>query len=108
MTEEVKTKYAVLIIGAIGFTLLLIIAAIDIIGVRIINRNGLVFDIHCYSMGITFWLASSIFIITLYKLKLFKKKSINILLGFSLGGFWWLMAFIFLMMGFHSIIGGSY
>ena len=88
--------------------LLFIIAAIDIIGVRIINRNGLVFEIHCYSMGFTFWFASVVFTFALYKLKLFKKKILNILLGLLLGGIWWLFAFMFLMMGFHGTIGGWY
>ncbi|MEN6385564.1 MAG: hypothetical protein ABFD79_10245 [Phycisphaerales bacterium] len=106
--KKYKIKHSLFVLLAIAFILLLIIAIIDIIGVKTISRDSLVFDIHCYSMGLTFWFASSIFIAALYKLKLFKEITINILLGFLLGGIWWLITFIFLMIGFHSIIGGSY
>ena len=99
-------------IGIIGLILLFILAIIDFIGVRVIDRNGLVFEIHCYSFGLTFWFASVIFSFTLYKLKLFKKIFLNIalcsLLGLLLGGIWWLLAYVFLMMGFHGTIGGWY
>lgn len=96
------------VLCSIGLILLIVIAIIDYIGVKIIGYNGLVFQIHCYSYGLTFWLASVIFSYALYKLQLIKKNFNIIFIGVILGGIWWLLTFWFLMAGFHGAIGGWY
>ena len=103
-----KINKAIVALCGIGLILWIVIAVIDYIGVKIIGYNGLVFQVHCYSYGLTFWIASIIFSCTLYKLQFIKKNLNIIFIGLILGGIWWLLTFWVLMAGFHGVIGGWY
>ena len=76
------------ILGSIGAVLLTAVLVIDYIGVRVIDDNGLGFNIHIYFFALTFWLSSAVFSFALYRLDLSIIKSI--FFGFILGGVWWL------------------
>ncbi len=96
------------ILSFIGFllsalTLLLLILAIDFAGVRFLNKNALAFDIHCYSYGLTFFVATATFF-------LFFRKICRAVLASACAvlcaAVWWVIAFSILV-SFHSIIGGT-
>ena len=100
-------RLSVIIFGCMWFLLTGIILFIDYLGVNVLDNNGLVFQVHCYSYGLTFFVASVVFIATI-------KRTTNssfilaILLGAITGGIWWYATFCMLMMGSHSSMGGTY
>ena len=108
MKTNKTIKHPIIILCGIGFIFLIVISIIDYIGVKSIVYNGLAFQIHCYSYGLTFWVASIIFSYALYKLRLIKRNFNIIFVGLILGGIWWLLTLWFLMAGFHGVIGGWY
>ncbi len=98
---------SVLIFVCIWFLLTCIILFIDYLGVKVLDDNGLVFQIHCYSHGLTFFIASVVFAATIKRITN-SSFILAILLGAIAGGIWWYLTFCILMMGFHSMMGGTY
>lgn len=77
---------------------------VDFIGVRLIDFNGLVFQVLCYWYGIGYFIAATVFGITIC----FKNLSYaSIMNSLAMAGLWWLFVF-FLLMWFHGFIGGWY
>ena len=108
MNHIKELKSSIFRILSVGALLLILIGIIDYIGVNVINRNGLVFTLHCYSYGTSFWIATLCFAAILCKAKYFSNPLIIITVALISGGLWWGITFCFLMMGFHSTIGGTY
>ena len=99
--------FSVLFFGVVWFLLTGVILFIDYLGVNVLDKNGLVFQIHCYSYGLTFFIASIAFAGTIRRVTNSSFK-LAILLGAIAGGVWWFLTFCMLMMGFHSSMGGWY
>lgn len=82
--------------------LLIIILGLDAAGVRYFDNNGLAFGIHCYSYGLTFYIAAITFF-------LFTRKICHIVLAivlsFLCAAIWWVITFSILVI-FHGAIGG--
>jgi len=98
----------IIYIPGVTIFLLSVILFIDYIGVNIVNNNGLVFEIHCYSFGLTFWMTSLIFGLLFYKFEFFSNKTSIIISSLVAGALWWLLTFYVIMNGFHGSIGGTY
>mgnify|MGYP001576079618 FL=1 len=100
-------RRSVLLFGIVWFALTGLILFIDYLGVNVLHKNGLVFQIHCYSYGLTFFIAAIAFAGTIRQVTTIS-FTLATLLGTATGGIWWLLTFCILMMGFHSSMGGSY
>jgi hypothetical protein len=100
-------RISILLFGIVWFAITGLILFIDYLGVNVLNKNGLVFQIHCYSYGLTFFIASIAFVGTIKRVTNSSFK-FAILLGTVAGGVWWFLTFCILMMGFHGSMGGWY
>jgi len=80
------------------------ILLVDYVGVRIIDFNGLVFDVHIYWYCLSLIVATVMFLSAFY-LATGRRLSPGTCV-ISIGG-WWLFA-LFLIMSFHGTIGGRY
>ncbi len=81
---------------------------VDYVGVRLISRNGLVFDVHIYWCGLSFLIAAIAFPLALYVAggkHLWRGELVG---GLVLAGVWWCFVFWLLMAWFHKAIGGWY
>jgi len=76
----------------LALSLCLLVLILDLIGVKVLQRNGLAFNVHCYSYGITF-IAASTAIAWLYWLSSGKTKLIiQIVKSAILGAVWWVIS----------------
>ncbi len=92
-----------ILIFAASISLLLVI---DWYGVHVIDQGGLAFQVHCYSYGITFWVASALASL-FYLRKSPTTKVKSVLFGFLAGAGWWFVGFEILFI-FHGVTGGRY
>lgn len=89
----------------VALSLCIAILSLDYVGVKVADRNGLAFNVHCYSYGTTFIASSAIFT-WLYWLSSGKTKLMQqIVRGAVLGAVWWVLSFVALLY-FHGVIGG--
>lgn len=89
----------------VALSLCIAILVLDYVGVKVADRNGLAFNVHCYSYGTTFIAASAVFT-WLYWLSSGKIKFIQqVIRGAILGAVWWVLSFVALLY-FHGAIGG--
>ena len=86
-----------------ALTLCLLVIAIDFSGVRFLGKNGLAFDIHCYSYGLTFFVATVTFFLFFRKICRAVLASVCAALCAAI---WWVIAFSVLIL-FHGAIGGT-
>jgi len=101
-----KLAVAVTIVLTWG-VLTLAMLAIDYLGVRVLNRNGLVFEVHIYWYGLSafvglaaFWIAVHFFGGVPFSLR-------SVLAVCATTSVWWFLTFCILMQ-FHGAIGGWY
>jgi len=100
-------RLSIFIFITVWFVLTCLILFIDYLGVNVLHKNGLVFEIHCYSSGLTFFIASIVFAGTIRRVTN-SSFILVILFGAITGGVWWFLTFCLLMMGFHALMGGWY
>ena len=92
-------------ISFVALSFCIAILVLDYVGVKVAERNGLAFDVHCYSYGTTFIVASAIYT-WLYWLSSGKTKLVQqVFRGAVLGAIWWVLSFVVLLY-FHGTIGG--
>lgn len=95
---------AVLSVAVAGGVLLLLLLSVDAYGVRVASRNGLGFDVHCYSYGSTYIVAALVFGCLLLRCS-FRWYSVVGIAMLS-AAVWWGVAFAALVR-FHIAIGGT-
>ncbi|OGV65957.1 MAG: hypothetical protein A2283_04645 [Lentisphaerae bacterium RIFOXYA12_FULL_48_11] len=86
-----------------GFFFLLLVLGIDFVGVRFLGKNGLAFQLHCYTYGTTYWVSLiAIFLLLRFSLRFMP----SLLIAVVTAALWWLVAFVVLV-DFHILIGGT-
>lgn len=90
------------------FLLSCVVILIDFLSIKVFNNSSLVFDLHCYSYGITFFISSFLFYQNFSKMFKHKNMTFVFILSCITGFFWWLMTYLLLMGGVHSFLGGTY
>ena len=95
-------------VALIWVVLTVVILLLDYLGVRVIDRNGLVFEVHIYWCGLTFLIAAVAFSLPLYVAGGRYLSLAAFVGGLVLAGAWWVFAFWLLMAWFHGAIGGWY
>jgi hypothetical protein len=83
------------------------ILLIDYVGVRIIDFNGLVFDVHIYWYCLSLIVAAIMFLSAFYFATRRRLTPETCVISIAVAGGWWLFA-LFLIMSFHGTIGGKY
>lgn len=92
-------------ISFVALNLCIAILALDYVGVKVDDQNGLAFNVHCYLYGTTFIAASAIFT-WMYWLSSEKTKLMQqVVRGTVLGAVWWVLSFVALLY-FHGAVGG--
>lgn len=83
-----------------------VILTLDLVGVKVIDQNGIGFKAHCYSYGSTFIVASAVFTWIYWVSSEKSNLKHQALRGLILGSIWWVISFVALLY-FHGAIGGT-
>lgn len=95
----------ILALSALFIALLATMLIIDFFGVRIVDANGLVFEVHCYSYGLSFAVAAGLFFLVLGWCRSEMRIVKRVLVSLLLAAVWWGITFIGVLQ-FHISIGG--
>ena len=95
----------ILSLSALFIVLLAAMLVIDFIGVRMVDANGLVFQVHCYSYGLSFAVAAGLFLLVLGWCRTEMRIVKRILVSLILAAVWWGITLLAVLQ-FHISIGG--
>ena len=103
-----KDKLAIAVSIAVTWIVLTsVILAIDCLGVRVLNRNGLVFNVLVYWYGLSEFFSLLAFWAAVHCVTKRKVSILSTIAVLVLTGLWWLLTFCILMQT-HGAIGGWY
>lgn len=77
---------------AVSIGLCIALVALDIFGVKVVNRNELAINIQFYSYGSTFIVATTVFIWLFWVLSGRTKLMFQIIRGLLMGALWWVLS----------------
>ncbi len=100
----IKNKKISLLIASL--VLCVVVLVIDLLGVKVVEHNGLGFKAHCYSYGSTFIVASAVFTWIYWVSSEKNNLKYQAIQGLILGSLWWIISF-FALLYFHGAIGGT-
>jgi hypothetical protein len=100
-----NTKKIWIAIALVWGLLTVAILLVDYLGVRIVGRNDLVFNVHIYWNFLSLIVAAIMYPSAIYIASGRRISPGIFVISLSVAGLWWIFAF-FMIMGFHGSIGG--
>ncbi|MDD4872173.1 MAG: hypothetical protein PHR77_16580 [Kiritimatiellae bacterium] len=102
-----KKKRTIIAIAIAWTVLTFAMLTIDYLGVRVLNHNGLVFEVHIYWYGLSAFISLAAFWVAVHWIGQTKLSILSTTVVTIVTVAWWLLTFCMLMMT-HGLIGGWY